>query len=84
MNANQVILLTVILAGTTTLTAEYLQKKPVKYGRTITGALGMGFFLSLIATGSPDIAKQLSYVILISVILVNGTPILEAINKGVK
>jgi hypothetical protein len=83
MKYNQTILLAVLLAGTTTLSAQYLRHEPVKYGRTIVGALGMGFFLSLLATGSPEVAQGLAYVIMISATLVNGEPILTALNKGV-
>jgi hypothetical protein len=83
MKPNQTILLAVLLAGTTTLAAEYYRHEPVKYGRTIAGAVGMGFFLSLLATGSPEVAQGLAYVIMISATLVNGEPILNALSKGV-
>jgi len=83
MKPNATILLAVLLAGSTTLAAEHYRHEPVKFGRTIAGALGMGFFLSLIATGSPEIAQGLAYVIMISATLVNGEPILNNLTTGV-
>jgi len=84
MKANQTILLAVILAGSTTLAAEYLTHKPVRYGRTITGALAMGIGLSLVETASPEVASGLATLVILTAILVNGTPIFTAINRGVK
>jgi hypothetical protein len=84
MKSSQVILSAVVIAATTTLASEYLRHQPVRYGRTITGALATGLGLSLIDTGSPEVAQGLATLIIITSILVNGEPIFTALNKGVK
>lgn len=84
MKTNSTILAAVIIAGTTTLAADYLRHKPVRYGRTITGALAMGLGLSLVATGSPEVANGLSVLVIVTSVIVNGEPIFKAVNKGVK
>ena len=84
MNSNDVILTAVVLAAGTTLTAQYLNHKPVKFGRTITGAMGLGIGLSLIDTGAPDVAQGLAYLVILTSILVNGQPLFNRISEGLK
>jgi hypothetical protein len=84
LKSSQLILTAVVLAASTTLAAEYLQHKPVRYGRTLTGAIGVGIGLSLIDAGSPQVAEGLAYLIIVSSVLVNGGPIFAAVSKGVK
>jgi hypothetical protein len=84
LKSSQVILTAVLLAATTTLAAEYLQHKPMRYGRTLTGAMGLGIGLSLLDAGSPQVAEGLAYLVIISSVLINGAPIFEAVSKGVK
>lgn len=83
-DANSTILAAVIIAGTSTLVAQQLTHKPIKYARTILGAVGLGFGLSVVATASPDIAYNLAWLIIITSVLVNGTPIFDRVSKATK
>jgi len=78
-NVNGVILASVIIAATSTLVAQELRHKPIQYGRTLLGAIGVGFGLSVVATTAPNIADQLAWLIIISSLLVNGEPIFAKI-----
>lgn len=84
MKSSELILTAVVLAAGTTLTAQYLRHKPVKYGRTITGAMGLGLGLSLIDTGAPNVAEGLAYLVIITSVIVNGQPIFNRISEGLK
>ena len=83
-DANGTIYAAILIAASTTLASEYVQHKPVRYGRTILGAFGVGLGLSVVATGSPDIANQLAWLIILTSILVNGEPIFAEIGKRTK
>ena len=81
-NANATILAAVLIAAGSTLAADRLKNKPVRYGRTTLGALGLGFGLSVVATGAPNIANQLAWLIIITSVLVNGQPIFDRITAA--
>lgn len=81
-NASATILAAVLIAGVSTLVAEELNHQPIRYARTFLGVAGLGFGLSLVATVSPDVADQLSWLIIITSVLVNGQPIFDRIAKA--
>lgn len=80
-NANSLILSAVIIAATSTLVRQQLNHEPLKYARTILGAFGLGFGLSLTATASPDVADGIAWLVIITSVLVNGQPIFDRINQ---
>jgi hypothetical protein len=79
-NANATILAAVIIAAGSTLAAQQLQHKQLQYARTLLGAAGLGFGLSVVATASPDVADGLAWLIIITSLLVNGQPIFDRIS----
>jgi hypothetical protein len=76
-NASATILTAVLIAAVSTLAAQELRHQPIRYARTLLGATGLGFGLSLVATASPDVADQLAWLIIITSLLVNGQPIFD-------
>ena len=80
--AKSLILAAVLIAGGSTLAAEYLNKKPVRYGRTLLGMAGLGFALSVIDTASDEVAEAFAWLIIITSVVVNGAPILDRINQA--
>ena len=84
MKSDAIILTAVVLAAGTTLAAQALENKPIKYGRTITGAMGLGIGLSLIDTGAPNVAQGLAYLVILTSVLVNGQPIFKRVSEGLK
>lgn len=84
MKSNGIILAAVFVTAGTTLAGQYLSHKPVKWGRTITGALGLGLGLSIIDTGAPKVAEGIAYLTIITSILVNGEPIFNRVSEGLK
>jgi hypothetical protein len=83
-NNNSLILSAVIIAGTSTLVAQELNHKPLKYARTLLGAIGLGLGLSIVATAAPDIADGLAWLIIITSVLVNGQPIFDRVSQATK
>jgi len=81
---NSLILAAVIIAATSTLVAQELNHKELKYARTLLGAMGVGLGLSLTATASPEVANGLAWLIIITSVLVNGQPIFDRISQATK
>lgn len=79
---SSLILAAVIIGAGSTLLSDFIQKKPVRYGRTLLGAAGLGFGLSVVATAADDVADGLAWLIIITSVLVNGQPIFDTLNKA--
>ena len=83
-NTNSLILAAVIIAAGSTLVKQELKHEQLRYARTLLGAFGLGFGLSVIGTASPDVADGIAWLVIITSVLVNGQPIFDKINQATK
>ena len=80
MNGQNMIWTTVAVASGSALGADYYEGKPVS-GKIILGGFGLGLVLSLANLASERVTVALSWVIILSSLLVNGGRILNARGK---
>jgi len=80
MKSSSTIVLAVAVLYGTTLSKQVIKGEPVTPWRPLIGALGVGFFLSLIAAGNDKIATSMSWLVIVSSVLINGQPLLSKIS----
>lgn len=81
MSSSSTIVLAVAVMYGTTISRQVIKKEPVTVWRPLIGALAAGFFLSLVAAGNDRIATYLSWLVIVSSVLVNGQPLLSKISS---
>ena len=83
MSTQSLIILAVVIAAGLTISKNTLDPKQPKahWVRVTLAALIMGVFLNLLAAGNNELARSLSWLIIVAAILTSGAPLLARLTS---